>query len=271
MTHKLFSVSVRFSITLLGLALLWQAIVWITGAPPYILPSPISVLKIMVGNAEFLLFHTGVTALEILLGLVFGTLLGISSAVLVHQMRSVRRWLMPILVVSQAIPVFALAPVLVLWLGYGLLSKVAMATIIIYFPITASFLDGLRQTEIGWLNLARTMVPGKKRRAWASLVHLRIPAALPALASGLRVAAAVAPIGAIVGEWVGASAGLGYVMLHSNGRMQTDLMFAALISLAILALLIYSAIDNLARYALPWQADSMPDDLNKTVDSHPSH
>ena len=149
---------------------------------------------------------------------------------------------------------FALAPILVLWLGYGIASKVAMATLIIYFPVTVSFFDGLRRTEPGWTDLARTM--GASR--WKMLTRIRIPAALPALASGLRVATAVAPIGAVVGEWGGASAGLGYLMLHANGRVQTDLMFAALLTLAFFAVIIYFIVDNGLRRALPWQPDKLP-------------
>ena len=135
-----------------------------------------------------------------------------------------------------------------------------MATLIIYFPVTASFLDGLRRTEPGWLDLAVTMTDDDPRRLWRILWHIRIPAALPALASGLRVAAAIAPIGAVVGEWVGASEGLGYVMLHANGRMQIDLMFAALLVLSLFALTIYLSIDHLLRRAIPWQTDSAPAD-----------
>jgi putative hydroxymethylpyrimidine transport system permease protein len=158
---------------------------------------------------------------------------------------------MPVLVVSQAIPVFALAPILTLWLGYGIASKVAMATLIIYFPVTAAFFDGLRRTDPGWLDLAQAM----DGRRWRILAHVRIPAALPALSSGLRVATAVAPIGAIVGEWVGASAGLGYLMLHANARMQVDVMFAALFVLAVFAVALYFAVDHGLRKALPWQAE----------------
>ena len=130
-------------------------------------------------------------------------------------------------------------------------SKVAMAVLIIYFPVAAGFFDGLRRTDPGWTDLARTMGASP----WTMLLHIRIPAALPALASGLRVATAVAPIGAVVGEWVGSSAGLGYLMLHANGRLQADLMFAALFTLAIFAVLIYFVIDNALRRALPWQPD----------------
>ena len=246
--------------TLCGLGLLWQAVVWATRAPPYILPGPLPVLRIIGERADFLAAHAWVTGAEIVLGLLLGTLSGMLSAIVIHQSRPARRWLFPVLVISQAVPVFAIAPVLVLWLGYGMASKVAMATLIIYFPVTASFLDGLRRTETGWLDLAVTMTDGNPKRAWAILWHVRIPAALPALASGLRVAAAVAPIGAVVGEWVGASEGLGYVMLHANGRMQIDLMFASLLVLALFAVALYFVVDHLLRRALPWQADSAPAD-----------
>ena len=156
--------------------------------------------------------------------------------------------------VSQAVPVFALAPVLVLWFGYGMAPKVVMATLIIYFPVTAAFYDGLRRTETGWLDLAQTMGASK----WAILRQIRLPAAMPAFASGLRVAVAVAPIGAVVGEWVGSSAGLGYYMLLMNGRVQTDAMFAALFVLALVATAIYFTIDALLRRAISWQPESDP-------------
>jgi putative hydroxymethylpyrimidine transport system permease protein len=168
--------------------------------------------------------------------------------------RTARQWLLPVMVVSQALPVFALAPILVLWLGYGTGSKVAMATLIIYFPVTAAFFDGLRRTELGYLDMARTM--GASR--WAILRQIRIPAALPSFASGLRVATAVAPIGAIVGEWVGSSGGLGYLMLHANGRMQIDVMFASLFVLAVIAVVLYFAVDALLKRLLHWQPDTQP-------------
>ena len=234
-----------------GLIALWQLVVWASGAAPYILPGPDRVALALVARAGELARHGAVTAAEILLDLACGTLLGCASALLLAAARPARLWLLPVLVVSQAIPVFALAPILVLWLGYGLASKVAMATLIIYFPVTAAFFDGLRRTEPGWLDLARTM--GGSRLA--VLRQIRVPAALPALASGLRVAAAVAPIGAVVGEWVGSSAGLGYLMLHANARLQVDVMFAALFVLALLAVALYFAIDRGLRRLTPWQAD----------------
>ncbi|HEX9768114.1 MAG TPA: ABC transporter permease [Kiloniellales bacterium] len=241
----------RGLVIFLGLIVAWQALVWLTGVEPYILPGPLAVAGALAARWSLLAGHAGYTILEILLGLAFGTLLGAASALLIAAFRPARQWLLPVLVVSQAVPVFALAPVLVLWFGYGLASKVAMATLIIYFPVTAAFTDGLRRTDPGWLDLARTM--GGSRLAVLRVI--RVPAALPALASGLRVATAVAPIGAVVGEWVGSSAGLGYLMLHANARLQVDLMFAALFVLAVFAVLLYFTVDRLLRLALPWQAE----------------
>ena len=241
-------------VVFLGLLIVWHLVVTFLDMPAFILPSPKSVILVALARADTLLGHAAVTLAEILLGLLFGTLFGIASALFMAYFRPARSWLLPVLVVSQAVPVFTLAPVLVLWFGYGMAPKVAMATLIIYFPVTAAFYDGLRRTEIGWIDLARTMGASKA----AILRQIRIPAALPAFASGLRVAAAVAPIGAVVGEWVGASAGLGYYMLLMNGRVQTNAMFAALFVLAIMAVCIYFLIDLALRRLITWQTEADP-------------
>jgi putative hydroxymethylpyrimidine transport system permease protein len=144
------------------------------------------------------------------------------------------------------------APLLVLWFGFGMSSKVIMAVLVIFFPVTASFADGLRRTELGWLDLARTM----NASPWSMMRHVRLPAGLPAFASGLRVATAVAPIGAIIGEWVGASAGLGYVMINANARIQTNLMFAALFILSVVAISLYVLVDRVLRRLLYWAPDT---------------
>lgn len=238
----------------LGLFACWQALVMLTAVPPYILPDPGRVMAALIDHRASIARHAVITLAEIMLGLGLGIALGAVSALLITAFRPARRWLLPLLVMSQAVPVFALAPLLVLWLGYGLASKVAMAAVIIYFPVTAAFADGLRRTEPAWLDLALSMDASRS----AILRHIRAPAALPALASGIRVAAAVAPIGAVVGEWVGASAGLGYLMLHANARMQIDLMFAALMTLGVIAVTLYFAIDRALKRLMPWQPETSP-------------
>ncbi|WP_417454301.1 ABC transporter permease [Kiloniella sp.] len=226
---------------IIGLLLAWQLLVYTTEVPPYILPDPLSVFQALFQRFDTLINHAGITLLEIILGFLIGSLLGCCSALVLATVKSARDWLTPLLVITQSLPVFALAPILVLWLGYGLASKVAMAVLIIYFPVTAAFYDGLRRTPRDWQALAQVM--GAKPLAF--LIHVRIPLALPALSSGLRVAMATAPIGAIVGEWVGSSEGLGYLMLHANGRMQIDLLFAALLILSIMAVSLYLTTDHL--------------------------
>lgn len=264
MTRRRIPGFARAAIVAAGLGAVWQLIVWGTGTPPYILPAPGQVAAAWFSRLDLILGHAAVTATEIVLGLAIGALVGAACALTIAYFRPARSWLLPVLVASQAIPVFALAPLLVLWLGYGMASKVAMAVLIIFFPVTAAFLDGLRRTERGWLDLARTMTtggPGGPARAdLAILFRVRLPASLPALASGLRVATAVAPIGAVVGEWVGSGAGLGYLMLHANGRMQVDLMFAALLTLAVFSVMLWFTVDAVLRRLLPWQTESLPDE-----------
>lgn len=231
-----------------GLVVVWQAIVILTAAPYYILPPPLRVVTAAVSNSASLFHHAVTTVIEIVAGLLIGTLLGAVSALVMIISRSMKQWVLPVLVISQAVPVFALAPLLVLWLGYGMASKIAMAVLIIFFPVTAAFYDGLRRIEPEWLELGRVM----NATPLAVLRHIRMPGALPAFASGLRVATAVAPIGAVVGEWVGSSEGLGFYMLHANARMQTDTMFAALLTLAIVALLLYYSVDWVMNKIVYW-------------------
>lgn len=227
---------------------LWQAVVSIFTLPTYLFPPPIAVFERLLQHTDLLLSHAKVTLIEIALGLICGFILGLISALLLTLSRRVSAFLMPLLVISQAVPVFAIAPLLVLWLGYGMASKIAMAVLIIYFPVTAACYDGLRNTPQSWLQLAQTLQISPQ----AMLFKVRLPAALPSLASGLRIAVSIAPIGAVVGEWVGSSEGLGYLMLQANARMQIDLMFAALFLLLLIALCLYFFTDYWLRRSLPW-------------------
>jgi putative hydroxymethylpyrimidine transport system permease protein len=234
----------------IGLIGFWQLLVMITQAPAYILPGPLPVVGALVEHGPALLKHLRTTAFEMMAGLIIGSLLGISCALVMIVSPMLKRWMQPVLVISQAVPVFALAPLLVLWFGYGMASKIAMAVLIIFFPVAASFYQGMRRTNPDLLELARIMGAGQ----WATLRHIIIPSAMPAFASGLRVAAAVAPIGAVVGEWVGSSSGLGFYMLHANARMQIDAMFAALTLLAMASLLLYFSIDYMLDKIIFWES-----------------
>ena len=232
--------------------LLWHGLVTVFEMPSYILPGPKAVAISMMDNAHLLWEHSLVTLSEMLLGLLLGVLFGILLALVLVYFAILRPWLLPPLLITQAIPVFALAPILMLWFGYGLTSKVVMTVLVIFFPVATCCYDGLRHTHKGWLDMAQTM--GGSRLS--ILTTIRWPAALPALASGLRVAVVVAPIGAVVGEWVGSSAGLGYLMLQANARLWVDQMFAALAVLAFCSVTLYYLTDRLLRRFIPWKPET---------------
>jgi len=221
-----------------GLIVIWQLVVSLTDVPRFILPSPYLVAVSFIENFGLIAEHTLITLSEIMFGLAIGIALGMITALLFEISTAARFFLKPVLIFSQAIPVFALAPVLTLWLGYGMISKVTMAVLIIYFPVTSAFHDGLTRTPSGLLDLAHVM----NAKPLRLLFLIKLPAAMPNLLSGIRLAAVYAPIGAVIGEWVGSSQGLGYLMLLANGRVKTDLMFAALFTLGFLSMSLYGLI-----------------------------
>ena len=230
---------------LLGVTL-WQGVIWATDLPRFILPGPMLVAETIWDSRVLLAENALVTISEVLIVWLMGAVLGFFSAILLATSPRIRALVQPLLVFSQAVPVFALAPILTLWFGYGLGSKIAMALLIIYFPVTSSFFDALMRVPQSWLDMARVMSASRSRTLW----YIRVPAALPGFGSGLRLAAVYAPIGAIIGEWVGASKGLGYLMLLANGRAKTDLMFAALIVLAVFTLALHAGVSALVKHVL---------------------
>ncbi|MFK7866890.1 MAG: ABC transporter permease [Alphaproteobacteria bacterium] len=229
---------------ILCLGLLWWVAVKLADFPPYLLPDPLRVMNSLYANAGLLSYHGAVTFGEMIAGLMLGASIAIIMALLLVMVPWLARFALPVFIGSQALPVFALAPLLTLWFGFGYGSKIVMASLIIYFPIIRSFYDGLMQTKPQHLQAATSLGATPFALMWA----VRIPAALPQLASGLKIAASVTPIGVIVGEWVGGSKGLGFLMLHANGKMQTDLMFASLIIILCLGLGLHHFIIKLCNH-----------------------
>lgn len=242
---------IRGVIVITVLLSLWQIAAMAFQFPSYILPSPLMILSTSVRNSHLIIDQSIPTILETLIGLALGCVLGMIAAIIIAYCQSMRYWLLPILLLSQAIPTFAIAPLLVIWFGYGMTSKIACTVIMLFFPITSNFYDGLKRTPPEWLDLANTMGASKLQ----IFINIQLPAALPQLASGLKIAATIAPIGAIVGEWVGSSRGLGYLMLNANARMQISLMFAALFTIIILTLLLYFSVDILSKKLIYWQTE----------------
>lgn len=228
--------------------IIWECLIRILQLPNYILPTPFAVLKSLIDHATLITSQTLPTLFEVLLGLFFGIILGVTIALSMSLFRPLHNFLLPLLLASQALPVFAIAPLLVLWFGYGITAKIITTTFMLFFPITNNFLDGLKQTPENYLNMAEIMNSNR----WQILYQIRIPAALPNLASGIRLATAMAPLGAIIGEWVGSNQGLGFLLLNANAQMQIDLMFAVLLVIFFLGIILYFLVDTLIKLALPW-------------------
>ena len=222
----------------IGFLLAWQALILLTDLPPFLLPGPARVAAALVTHHEVLARAALRTGIEILAGFALGAGTGASLAIAMAAFPRFGAALRPALLLSQVIPIFALAPILTLWLGFGMTPKIVVAALTCFLPVASAFLDGLQRTSPASLDLARVM--GANR--WREMIHIRIPMALPMLGSGLKLAAVYAPIGAVIGEWVGGSEGLGAVMIHANGRMRIDLSFASLALITLMALAFYALI-----------------------------
>ena len=232
---------------------LWEGAVWFFALPLWYLPSPSHVAITVVRNLHLILPSAGITALETILGLIIGIAIGMALALGMGASRWLAQALSPLAVVSQAIPFMALAPLMMIWFGFGMTSKVAMAAITIFFSVAAAFYEGLRRADENLVDLARLYGATE----WQILFNIRVPAAYPHLCAGLKLAAAYAPLGAIAGEWVGSDGGLGIMMTYHNARMQTDMVFAAMVVLIVFCLCTWAVMSLITRHMLRNFPDTM--------------
>ena len=234
---------------ILFIFLLWEFLVRWMAVPVFILPPPSTVLVTATVRAADIYPHAAVTLMEILLGIVLAVFTSVPLAIAMFAKPVIEKTLAPFLVASQAIPVFALAPLLVIWLGYGMASKVFMAWVIIFFPICVSLLEGLKSCDTEFRTLFRLMGAS----FFQTLRLLYWPWALPRFFTGLKVGVTVATIGAVIGEWVGAQQGLGFLMIQSNARLQTDLVFAAILWLTVIGLTLWWLVGRLEKKIITWK------------------
>jgi len=228
---------------------IWEAAVRILAVPVFILPPPSNIVWVALVQAPRIFPHAVVTFAEILMGVGFAVITAIPLAIVMFAKPSLEKAFSPFLVASQAIPVFALAPLLVVWLGYGMASKVFMAWIIIFFPICVSLLEGFKSCDPEFRMLFRLMGAS----FFKTLTLLYWPWALPRFFAGLKVGVGVAGIGAVIGEWVGAQKGLGFFMIQSNARLQVDLVFAAILWLTAMGLLLWWLTGVLEKNIVRWK------------------
>lgn len=231
----------------LGVLVIWEAGTRMLEVPAFLLPPPSAIAVSFVANASLLLFHGWITTAEILLGFALSIVVGIPLALAIFLWPTFSRSVLPLLVSSQAMPKVAVAPLFLVWFGFGLLPKVLIAFLIAFFPVVISTAVGLASIEPEKIYLARSMGFG----ATATFFKFRLPNALPAIFGGLKISITLAVVGAVVGEFVGGDAGLGYLLMVANGSMDTRLLFAGIVALTILGVALFLLVELAERLAIP--------------------
>ena len=245
----MFSKYVLPVVILLAVLGIWEAAVYLFDIKRFILPAPTEILVTVFEERESLLRHSWVTLQEMLLGFLLAITVGIPLAVFMFEFPILERAFYPYVIGSQTVPVFAIAPLLVTWFGFGIASKVVMAAIIVFFAIVLNTMDGLKSTDPDMVNIFRIL----RATRWQILWKVRIPSALPFIFSGAKIGISISTIGAVIGEWVGASAGLGFLMEYSNAQFRTSLVFAAIFCLTLMGLGLFVIMSLLERFAMPWR------------------
>ena len=235
------------ALAIAALLVAWEALVRILKIPSYVLPAPTQVLAALWEDRAALLRHSGVTVAEALGGMGISLVCAVALGMLMDFSEGVKSMLYPILVVTQTVPMIVLSPILILYLGFGAAPKILTVVLMCFFPIVVSFTDGMGQIDPGYVNLIRTY--GGSRLQVYTLV--KIPYALPALFSGLKVVATYSVSGAVVGEWVASQAGIGYYLLRVKNSYALDKMFASVLVIILLSLMMNGAITLLRRLCLP--------------------
>jgi len=232
-------------VVLLGV---WEGYVRLWAVPKWLLPAPSVIAMTLVVSRGLLLDHTLVTFVEVVIGFGLSLLGGVLLACGIAASRTLERALYPFVIASQMVPIIVIAPLLLIWVGYGLAPKVIVVALTAFFPIVVNMVDGLRSVDPDVVNLLRTM--GASR--WQIFVKVQVPTSLPFLFSGLRVAMAVSVIGAVIGEWMGSSQGLGYLMIRSKPQFLTERVFAAIVILSVMGMALFVLVGVVEKFAIPW-------------------
>ncbi len=233
----------------LAIVILWEAGTRAFSVPRFLLPAPSAVLLSLASNAGLLMTHGWITSLEILLGFGLSIVIGVPLALAIFLWPPFSRSVFPLLVSSQAMPKVAIAPLVLVWFGFGLLPKVLIAFLIAFFPVVINTAVGLASIEPEKIHLARSMGLGGA----ATFFKIRLPNALPSVFAGLKISITLAVVGAVVGEFVGGDAGLGYLLMVANGSMDTPLLFADLVLLTVLGVVFFMLVELAERLVIPRQ------------------
>ena len=251
----LFSAWMRPILLVVILLVLWDLAIRLFRIPPYLIPAPEAVVKQLVAEWPKLWRETLVTTYATLGGFALSIAFGIPMALLIAYSRTVESFVYPLLVFSQSVPKIAIAPLFVVWFGFGIIPKVICAFMLGFFPVVVSTVMGFKSVDPDMIDLARSMKAGRL----ATFLRISFPQALPSIFAGLKVSVTLAVVGAVVGEFVGSNSGIGYLLQIANGNFDLPLMFAALTVLSGIGVLLFVAVDLVERMMIPWHASQRND------------
>jgi NitT/TauT family transport system permease protein len=237
------------------LLVLWELSILIFRIPPYLIPAPEAVVQQLYQEWPRLWRESVPTTTATLGGFALSIAFGIPMALLIAYSRTIEGFVYPLLVFSQSVPKIAIAPLFVVWFGFGLIPKVISAFMLGFFPVVVSTVMGFKSVDRDMLDLARSM----KATKWQTFMRISLPHALPSIFSGLKVSVTLAVVGAVVGEFVGSNSGIGYLLQIANGNFDLPLMFAALTVLSGIGVLLFVAVDLVERVLIPWHASQRND------------
>jgi ABC-type nitrate/sulfonate/bicarbonate transport system permease component len=226
----------------------WEALVWLFEVQTFVLPAPSQILTAIYTERGIIFGHLEVTLLEIFSGYALAAVVGFALSVAIVYSKAFRRGVLPLIVASQTIPVIAIAPILVIWFGYNVAPRIIVTALVAFFPLTVAFVTGLQALEAEFINFFRSL----NANGFQIFMKLRLPAALPNIFGGLKVASTLAVIGATIGEWVGANAGLGYLMSQDTAQLNTTRVFASLVVLGVVGMAFFALVGLIERLFMPW-------------------
>lgn len=235
-------------VALFLIVLFWFTLCESGAVPGYMLPSPVDVIKALVTDFPLILEHAKVTLQEAFYGLAIGIVLAFIMATLMDHFLILNRAFYPIMIITQTIPTIAIAPVLVLWMGFGMAPKITLVVITTFFPITVGLLDGYKSVDKDSIDLMRAMGATQLQIFW----HVKMPAAMPQFFAGLKISASYAVVGAVISEWLGGFVGLGVYMTRVKKAYAFDKMFAVIIFIVIISLLLMAVVNLIRRISMPW-------------------
>ncbi|MGZ5307622.1 MAG: ABC transporter permease [Solirubrobacterales bacterium] len=226
----------------------WDVLANLLKIEDFLVPSPTQIASALWEDRSLLAADAWVTLREVVLGFLLAVVLGLGCAIVLHLSETLRRAVYPLLVASQTVPVIAIAPILIVWFGFGIGPKLAIIALVCFFPITVNTLDGLRSVDPDQVKMMRTLDAGR----WQILWRVEAPSALPFAFSGAKIAVAIAVIGAVFGEWAGSSSGLGHLMLEASAQLLTARLFAAIAVLSAMAICLFGLLALAERRLIPW-------------------